>query len=144
MSLVFIRHFFCSDALVFNDNNIIKTNFMGIYCSVSGRLLCASSALSMKKSTTSVALQPPVTGLHHLVVASGCFRRSWERISRSISPRKCFQKQGKAHMLKLAALRSSLGAVVINLCLFCIGKDLLCHLLCGPCMYLNKNKIFFS
>lgn len=38
--------------------------------------------------------------------------------------RKCFQKQGKAHMstlrqLKLATLRSFLGAVVMNLCLFC-------------------------
>lgn len=32
---------------------------------------------------------------------------------------------------------------MINLCLFCIGKDLLCHLLCGPCMYLNKKNIFF-
>lgn len=41
--------------------------------------------------------------------------------------RKCFQRQGKAHMstllqLKLATLQSFQRAVVKNLCLFCIGR----------------------
>lgn len=123
----------------------LKQIYVNLLLSEWKAVVCKRCTLYEKKSTTSVALQPPVTGLHHLVVVSGCFRRSRERISRSISPASVFKSREKPTRARsFSSTRSS--SILSGSCGYTSGirKDLLCHLLCGLCIYLNKKNIFFS